>query len=126
MTITFENNNDVIVYALEKIIAHARRTQQVFVAQCVWWLVSIIGLEQGLVNYIDTIQSRQEIIIIPGKARKGRKRFHQRLEILQETKDRIESLESVRNSWKILEDYVRLLFWSPKGKPRQGELILRR
>jgi len=68
MTITFENDNDVIVYALEKIIAHARRTQQVFVAQCVWWLVSIIGPEQGLVNYIDNIQSRQEIFIIPGKA----------------------------------------------------------
>jgi len=68
MTITYNNDNDIIVYALEQIIAHARRTQQVFVAQCVWWLVSIIGLEQGLVNYIDNIQPRQEIIIIPGKA----------------------------------------------------------
>jgi hypothetical protein len=47
MTITFENDNDVIIYALEKIISYARRTQQIFVAQCVWWLASIIGLEQG-------------------------------------------------------------------------------
>jgi len=68
MTITFENDNDLTVSALEKIIAHARGTQQVFVAQCVWWLVSIIRLEQGLGNYIDNIQSRQEIITIPEKA----------------------------------------------------------
>jgi len=41
MTITFENNDNVIIYALEKSIAYARRTQQIFVAQCVWWLASI-------------------------------------------------------------------------------------
>jgi hypothetical protein len=58
MTITFENDNDIIVYPLEKVISYARRTQQIFVAQCVWWLASIIGLEQGLVNYIDNIESR--------------------------------------------------------------------
>jgi hypothetical protein len=61
MTITFENNNDVIVYALEKIIAYARRPQLICVAQCVWWLASVIGLEQGLVTYIDNIQSRIEV-----------------------------------------------------------------
>jgi hypothetical protein len=33
MTITFENNNNVIIYALEKVITYARRTQQIFVAQ---------------------------------------------------------------------------------------------
>jgi len=57
MTISFENNNKVIVYALEKIIQHARRTQQIFVAQCVWWLASIIGLEQGLIIYIDNLRA---------------------------------------------------------------------
>jgi len=36
MTISFENDNDVIVYALEKVISYARRTQQIFVAQCIW------------------------------------------------------------------------------------------
>jgi hypothetical protein len=65
MTIIFENDNDIIVYALEKIISYARNSQQIFVAQCVWWLALIIGLEQGLVNYIDNIQSRSEISIIP-------------------------------------------------------------
>jgi hypothetical protein len=67
MTITFENDDDVIVYALEKVISYARRTQQIFVAQCVWWLASIIGLERGLVVYIDNIQSRINVTIIPEK-----------------------------------------------------------
>jgi hypothetical protein len=60
MTITFENNNDVIVYALEKVISFARRTQYVFVAQCVRWLAFIIGLEQGLVIPIDHQRARYE------------------------------------------------------------------
>jgi len=67
MIVTFENDNDIIVYALEKVISHARRTQQIFVAQCVWWLASIIGLEQELANYIDNIQSRVDVTIIPEK-----------------------------------------------------------
>jgi hypothetical protein len=58
MTITFESDNNVIVYALEKVISYPRRTQQIFVAQCVWWLASVIGLEQGLVNYIDNLEER--------------------------------------------------------------------
>jgi hypothetical protein len=33
------------------------------VAQCVWWLAAIIGLEQGLVNYIDNIQSWIEVTV---------------------------------------------------------------
>jgi hypothetical protein len=67
MTITFENNNDIIVYALAIVIAHARRTQQIFMAQCVWWLASIIGLDQGLVSYIDNIQSRRNVTIKSAK-----------------------------------------------------------
>jgi len=65
MTVTFEKDNDVIIYALEKVIFHARRTQQIFVAQCVWWLASIIGLEQGLITYIDNLQSRVEVGATP-------------------------------------------------------------
>jgi len=61
MTITFENDYDVIVYAFEKIISYARRTQHIFVAQCVWWLASIIGLESGLINYIDSFRKREEV-----------------------------------------------------------------
>jgi hypothetical protein len=67
MTITFENDNDVMVYTLEKIILYARRTQQIFVAQCVWWLASIIGLEQGLIIFIDNLQSRDEVTVVPAE-----------------------------------------------------------
>jgi hypothetical protein len=73
MTITFENENDVIVYALEKVIGYARKTQQIFVAQCVWWLASIIGLDQGLVSYIDKIQSRVDITVSPEKVPETRR-----------------------------------------------------
>jgi hypothetical protein len=62
MTITFENDNDVIVYALEKVISYARQTQQIFVAHCVWWLASIIGLETGLVNHIDNLRKREDVL----------------------------------------------------------------
>jgi hypothetical protein len=59
MTITFENDNDIILYAFQKVISYARKNQQIFVAQCVWWLASIIGLEQGLVIHIDNLQKRE-------------------------------------------------------------------
>jgi hypothetical protein len=84
MTITFENDNDVIIYGLEKIISYARRTEQVFVAQCVWWLASIIGLEQGLVNYIDNIQSRIDVTIIPAKVPRTRRSVSPIPRVIQE------------------------------------------
>jgi hypothetical protein len=61
MTITFENDNDVIVYALEMVISYTRRTQHLFIVQCIWWLVSIIGLEQELINHIDNLHGRMVI-----------------------------------------------------------------
>jgi hypothetical protein len=61
MTITFKNDNDVIVYALETVISYARRTQQIFVAQRVWWLASIIGLEEALVTHVDILHGRTTV-----------------------------------------------------------------
>jgi len=55
--ITFENDNDVILYALEKIISCARDNQYIFLAQSVWWISGIIGLQQGLVDYIDKLRN---------------------------------------------------------------------
>jgi len=60
MSVSVENKNDIIVYTLESVIAHARWTQQIFVAQCVWWLASIIGLERELVSHIDRLQGQKE------------------------------------------------------------------
>jgi hypothetical protein len=59
MTLTFENDNDVIVYALEKIIAFARKNQFLFVANCAWWLAGVTGLDSGLITYIDNLESRK-------------------------------------------------------------------
>jgi len=56
MTISFENDNDIIVYALEKIISYARELQYIFLAQSVWWISSIIRLQQGLVVYINNLK----------------------------------------------------------------------
>lgn len=58
MSITFENNYDGIVYDMEKIISFSPKHEYLFVAQCVWWLSAIIGLQQGLIIHIDTLQSR--------------------------------------------------------------------
>jgi len=63
MTITFENDNDVIVYALKKVIAYARRTQQIFVVQCVWWLASVVELEQELIAQIDNSRKQSEALL---------------------------------------------------------------
>jgi hypothetical protein len=62
MTITFENDSDVIIYGLEKIISFARENQYLFVANCVWWIAGIIGLDTGLQRYIDNLESRNRII----------------------------------------------------------------
>jgi hypothetical protein len=63
MTITFKNNNDVIVYPLEKVISHARDNQYIFLAQSVWWISSILGLQQELITHIDTLKIRSGIQI---------------------------------------------------------------
>jgi hypothetical protein len=65
MTITFETDNDIIVYALEKIISYVRDYQYMFVAQSVWWLAYVIGLEKGLIIYIDNIRIRSEAYQAP-------------------------------------------------------------
>jgi hypothetical protein len=58
MTITFEHDNDVIVYALEMIISYPKRTQQIFMAQCIWWLASVLRLESDFVDHIDKLHGR--------------------------------------------------------------------
>jgi len=61
MTITFENDNDVIIYTLANIISYSRSNQYIFLAQCVWWLASVIGLQNGLVMHIDDLKIRTDI-----------------------------------------------------------------
>jgi len=61
MPITFENDNDVIVYALERVISYARDNQYIFLAQSVWWISSIVGLQQELILHIDNLMIRKDI-----------------------------------------------------------------
>jgi len=61
MTITFENDNDVKVYALKKIISYPRENQYIFLAQIVWWISSVIGLQQKLVIRVDNLRKELEI-----------------------------------------------------------------
>jgi len=61
MTITFKTENDVIIYALKKIISYARDNQYIFVTQSIWWISSIIGLQQELVRHIDKLKVRTDI-----------------------------------------------------------------
>jgi len=65
MTISFKNDNDIIVYALEKIITFAKNNQYIFLAQSVWWIASILGLQAGLVIYIDNLQARSDLASHP-------------------------------------------------------------
>jgi len=65
MTINFKNDDDVIVYVLEKIISYARDNQYIIVAQCVWWLASIIGIQERLVTHIDTLQVQRKLDCAP-------------------------------------------------------------
>jgi len=61
MMLTFENDSDVIVYALQKIISFARFQQYLFAANCVWWLAGIIGLDKELVIHFENLRVRAEI-----------------------------------------------------------------
>jgi len=61
MPIIFENDNDIIVYTHKKIIPYARYNQYIFLAQSIWWISSIIGLQQGLVIHIDNLKKRSEV-----------------------------------------------------------------
>jgi len=62
MTITFENDNDVIVYALEKIVSYAREYRYFCVANCTWWIASIVGLHEHLRRHIDKLELGQSTI----------------------------------------------------------------
>jgi hypothetical protein len=107
MTITFENDNDVVLYALEQVTAFARRTQQIFLAQCVWWIASVIGLEPGLKIHVNNLASRkpteQEQLpqqIVPGIVRQNSGRWsvsvvprdlteHQCLDLILESAEQV-------------------------------------
>jgi len=60
MTTTFSNDNDIILYTLERIIAYSRDNQYIFLAQKIWWISSIISLQQRLIVHIDNLKIKSE------------------------------------------------------------------
>jgi hypothetical protein len=62
MTITFENESDVIIFAFEKVISFARENRYLFVANCVWWISGVLNLQQGLINHIDNLEARKAVV----------------------------------------------------------------
>jgi len=67
MTIICDNDNEVLLYALERIINYARNNQYILIAQCVWWVESTIGLESKSVEYIDNSRIRLQASQTPIK-----------------------------------------------------------
>jgi hypothetical protein len=62
MTISFKNDSDNLVYALEMIIAFAKGNQYIFLAQSVWWISSVIGLQAELIIHIDNLRTWSEFV----------------------------------------------------------------
>lgn len=59
MTIMFDKNKIIIVYALEKVIFYTRDYQYIFLAQSLWWISSVLVFQQGLCIYIDKLKTNQ-------------------------------------------------------------------
>jgi len=73
---TFETDNDAIVYALERIISYARKNQYIFLTQRIWWIASIIGLQQGLVLLIKNLWEQSEAYQAPSINQCDRDNIH--------------------------------------------------
>jgi len=59
--VTFENDNNVIIFPFEKLISYARDNQYIFLAQSIWWISSIIGLQEGLIRQINNQQKQCKV-----------------------------------------------------------------
>lgn len=53
MTITLNNEADILLWTFIKLIATFRGKQYLFAAQRVWWISTLRGLYSALVNFID-------------------------------------------------------------------------
>jgi len=63
MTLIFEDDSAVIVYAFERILSHAREIQYYFIGNYIWWIASVIGLDDKLRRHIDNLASKQPEVV---------------------------------------------------------------
>ena len=62
MTITFENESEVLLYSFGKLITIFRAKSYLFAAQCVWWLSALVNLQPELVQWLHIV-NRQEMYL---------------------------------------------------------------
>jgi hypothetical protein len=74
MTVTFEDDNSIVIYALEKILWFTRQNQYIFVAQGVWLITPLVAINEGLASHIDSLhhQSHIEVPELLGSLRDNR------------------------------------------------------
>jgi len=70
MTITFEDDSAVIIYTFEKVLSYAREIHHYFLGNCIWWIASILALDEKLRYHIDNLainskETFREVSTIP-------------------------------------------------------------
>ena len=53
MSITFENESDILVWTFAKLIVTFQQHQYLFAAQCMWWIAALVQLDPALRYFID-------------------------------------------------------------------------
>jgi len=53
MSITFDNEADIIVWTLAKVLVIVEQRQYLFTAQCIWWIAALVPLDPALRYIID-------------------------------------------------------------------------
>ena len=53
MSITFENEADIILWTLAKPLVTFQERQYLFAAQCIWWIGALLQLDPALRYFID-------------------------------------------------------------------------
>jgi len=53
MSNTFENEADIILWALAKLLVTFDERQYLFAGQCIWWIAALVQLDPALRHFID-------------------------------------------------------------------------
>jgi len=53
MSITFENEANIILWSLAKLLVTFEERQYHFAAQCIWWIAALVQLDPALRYFID-------------------------------------------------------------------------
>jgi len=48
MSITIENEADIILWTVAKLLVTFKQCQYLFVAECIWWIAALVQLDPAL------------------------------------------------------------------------------